>query len=399
MWSILALLHIGTRSNSVSTFDARPWNLTAPAVRCSVLTEHRTLEYHVTMTPRRQERDVVDALVTAVQFLGLDARVRDNADGDVGHDVVVVLPGGEVLTVQVKAAALVTGDSAPGQLRRWSNSAAVDAVPLVVADRITADGRDNLNRAGWSWLDLRGHLKMVGPGLFVDSEVPALSRPGPARQGISGRVSIELAALLLLDPATQVGVRGAASALARAPSSISDAFTALRAAGLVGADRMPAVPELFWELAEHWKPVSEDVATIPGPFRHRDTSVLHLGLDDVEATVGWALTDTVAAVHYGAPISVRADHPPDFYVPDQSTLRRAVRMLSSATTPSTRAGRIRVAPVSLVCARRIDGTAWANEPWPLANPLFVALDLAQDPGRGREILNAWAPGKPWHRVW
>jgi hypothetical protein len=353
----------------------------------------------LSMTSPRQGWDAVDALVRAVLSLGLDAQAEASADGDVGHDVVIMLPGGKTLAVQVKTASLVTGDSASGQLRRWAGSAAVDVAPVVVADRITADGRDKLNRAGWSWLDLRGHLKMVGPGLFIDSDVPALSRPGHVRQGIIGQVGIELAALLLLDPTTRVGVRAAAAALARAPSSVSDAFAALRAEGLVDAKRMPALPELFWELAEHWKPVSEDVATIPGPFRHRDIAVLHLGLDDVEATVGWALTDTVAAVHYGAPISVRADHPPDFYVPDQSTLRRAVHLLSSATTPSTRAGRIRVAPVSLVCARRIDGTAWANELWPLANPLFVALDLAQDPGRGREILDTWAPTKPWHRVW
>jgi hypothetical protein len=348
---------------------------------------------------RREEQDALEALAAAVQSVGLEARTESGSEGDRGPDLVVTLPGGKPLFFQVKAASLVTADSAPGQLRRWSNSAGIDEVPLVVADRITTDGRDRLNRAGWSWLDLRGHLKLVGPGLFVDADVPALSKPGSAQQGLSGRVGIELAALLLLDPTTRIGVRPAAATLARAPSSISDAFTALRAAGLVDANHLPAVPELFWELAERWRPVSEDVASIPGPGRNRDNSVLHLGLDEVESTIGWALTDTVAAARYGAPVSMRADHPLDFYVPDQSVLRRAVRLLGPATSPSTRAGRIRVAPVPLVCARRIDGTEWANESWPLANPLFVALDLAQDPGRGREILDMWNPGKPWTRVW
>jgi hypothetical protein len=42
--------------------------------------------------------------------------------------------------------------------------------------------------------------------------------------------------------------------------------------------------------------------------------------------------------------------------------------------------------------------------WPLAHPVFVALDLAKDPGRGGEILDTWTPGhldtaKPWKRVW
>lgn len=29
----------------------------------------------------------------------------------------------------------------------------------------------------------------------------------------------------------------------------------------------------------------------------------------------------------------------------------------------------------------------------------VALDLAQDTGRGREILDAWTPDERWTRVW
>jgi len=111
------------------------------------------------------------------------------------------------------------------------------------------------------------------------------------------------------------------------------------------------------------------------------------------------LTDTVAASVYGAPVSMRAGHPPDFYVPDQTTVRRALHLLGPAVSASSRACRVRVAPTSLVCDRRVDATSWAPEPWPLANPLFVALDLAQDPGRGREILQAWTPATPWNRVW
>lgn len=53
----------------------------------------------------------------------------------------------------------------------------------------------------------------------------------------------------------------------------------------------------------------------------------------------------------------------------------------------------------MICSRRVDATGWANEIWPLAQPLFVALDLAQDPGRGREILADWTPPEQWHRVW
>jgi len=42
---------------------------------------------------------------------------------------------------------------------------------------------------------------------------------------------------------------------------------------------------------------------------------------------------------------------------------------------------------------------WSLGERPLAAPLFVALDLAQDVGRGREILNTWDPPEGWARVW
>ncbi|WP_410620606.1 hypothetical protein [Amycolatopsis sp. cmx-8-4] len=339
----------------------------------------------------------MDALIGAAESLGLAMRAEFDADQD--RDVVVMLPGGTEIALRVKSTSLVTADSVLSQLRRWSKVSEAQPATVVVADRITADARDSLSREGWSWLDLRGHLKLVGPGLFVDSDILSLAKPRVDRQGLSGRVGIELSALLLLDPTRRVGVRQAATLLSRAPSSISEAFAALRAMGLVDEDHRPVIPSLFWELAESWKPVGRDVASIPVAGGGRDNAALRLGMDDVESTAGWALTDTVAAAVYGAPVSIRAGHPPDFYVPDQGTLRRAVQLLGTPVTSSSRAGRVRVAPVPLVCTRRIDATTWANEEWPLVNPLFVALDLAQDRGRGREILDTWTPRKPGARVW
>ncbi|WET78508.1 hypothetical protein P3102_31365 [Amycolatopsis sp. QT-25] len=347
--------------------------------------------------PLQRAQNALDALISAFGSLGLAVRPGE-ADALPGRDLAAVLPDGREIGLQVKTVALLTTDSLPGLLRRWSTSE-ITGGRVVVADRITAEARVALNQAGWGWLDLRGHLRLTGPGLFIDSDVPAFPRPETDRHGIIGRVGIELAALLLLDPARRIGVRAAAVALSRAPSSISEAFVALRGAGLVGENNKPVLPALFWELAEHWKPVSRDVASVPMPGGGRDNAALRLGMDDVESTVGWALTDTVAAAAYGAPVSIRADHPPDFYVPDQATLRRSVQLLGTATTATMRAGRVRIAPVSLVCARRIDATEWAAEEWPLANPLFVALDLAQDPGRGKEILDGWTPGRGGARVW
>ena len=343
--------------------------------------------------------EAVDALARAVESLGLSSSVELGRTADEAHDLVVVMPDGLSVAIQVKTASLVSGDSASGQLRRWSSSLASGAIAVVVADRITAAARDELNRAGWSWLDRRGHLRLRGPGLLVDSDVPASTKERLDPTGITGQVGVELAAFMLLHPTRPPGVRAAAAALSRAPSSVSEALAALRAADLVDENRRPVVPDLFWELADHWRPVGRDVARVPVPGDGRDNAALHLGFDEIESTVGWALTDTVAASDYGAPVAMRADHPPDFYVPDEAILRRAVKVLGPAPTPSLRAGRVQVAPVLLACSRRVDASSWADEPWPLAHPLFVALDLSRDVGRGREVLDGWVPRKPWNRVW
>ncbi|MGH3586741.1 MAG: hypothetical protein ACRDQ0_10500, partial [Pseudonocardia sp.] len=353
-------------------------------------------EHDDAMARRMDGRAAAEAVVAAATALGIAAKVAASTDGP---DVVVELPNGQALYLEVTSTSLVSAAGVEQQAQRLSDLHGIDVTGVVVADRITAEARQRLTRAGLGWLDLRGHLRLTGPGLLVDADVPASSAPVAERSGIVGDVGVELAALLLLDPGEPVGVRAAAAALSRAPSSISEAFRALNAAELVDVKRRPVVPELFWELASRWNPVSRDVASLPDLGRSPENDALRLSVDEVGTTTGWALTDTVAAAVFGAPVGMRADHPRDFYVPDQRTLRRAVQVLGPAIAPSSRLGRVRLAPTPMVCARRIDATAWANERWPLANPLFVALDLAQDPGRGREILDGWTPMRPWHRVW
>lgn len=216
-----------------------------------------------------RERYVVGALTGALEPLGLAWRIP--AEADRLGDVIVVLPDGRELGLQLKSAALITADSLPGQLRRWSKGSESAVASVAVADRITADARDGLNQAGWSWLDLRGHLRLTGPGVFIDSDVPALTSPVVERRALSGRVGIELAALLLLTPDRGIGVRAAATMLSRAPSSVSEALAALRAEGLVDGANKPEVPHLFWELAENWQPVSQDVASIRDLVAERTT--------------------------------------------------------------------------------------------------------------------------------
>jgi hypothetical protein len=156
---------------------------------------------------------------------------------------------------------------------------------------------------------------------------------------------------------------------------------------------------LFWQVVDRWPdrrfylarlPMPGDAAAIAKPLR--------LGRDDAETTTGWALTDSAAAVAYGAPLAVRAEQRFDFYVPDQGIQRRATALLGAAPSPSQARCAVRVAPVPAVCRQRVDAEDSPFE-WALAHPLFVALDLAKDSGRGREILDAWTPPERWTRVW
>jgi hypothetical protein len=106
----------------------------------------------------------------------------------------------------------------------------------------------------------------------------------------------------------------------------------------------------------------------------------------------------VAAAAYGAPLAVGSGQIYDFFVPSQSIVRRAVTLLGAASSPSQARCTVRIAPVPAICSRRIEADTNPTQ-WPLAHPLFVALDLAQDLGRGREILDAWTPPGRWVRVW
>jgi hypothetical protein len=352
------------------------------------------------VTTALASRDGVDELRDAAVLVGLNVPARRRGGAE-NVDLVLVNPSGGQLGVEVKRMSLASGDRLSRRLREWTSELAdPSTVGVVVADRTTREARELLLKAGWGWFDLRsGHIHLVGPGLFVDADLPELQLPSDRPVPLSGRVGIEVAALMLLAPDEPAAVRRLASQIGRAPSSVSDALSGLREGGLLDEQRRPVVPDLFWELAQRWGSKQADVITVPGPGRGAVNDALGLALDDVADGVGWALSDTLAAVAYDAPISARSDHVPDFYVPDEATLRRAVQLLGAAHDHASRAATVKVAPVRIVCSRRVDATAWTRQEWPLAQPLFVALDLAQDPGRGREILEGWTPPDPWRRVW
>ena len=105
---------------------------------------------------------------------------------------------------------------------------------------------------------------------------------------------------------------------------------------------------------------------------------LEVALNNGESTMGWALTDTLAAASWGMPIVARGGYPPDFYVPTEAMLRRARTLLGEAPEPGRRACTVAVAPVRLACLRRHKN---AGLVWPLANHIVVALDIATDRAR------------------
>jgi hypothetical protein len=202
-----------------------------------------------------------------------------------------------------------------------------------------------------------------------------------------------------MEPQAGAAVRELARRLGRSPSTVSEVLAALRHDRPVDTTNVVTDSRLFWQVAEHWPTRRAYLARLPAPGDAGGvTRSLRLGLRDVRNETGWALTDTTAAAAYGAPVAVRADQVPDFFVPDQAVLRRATTLLGAASMPAQARAAVRVAPVAAACTRRVDllPERWQ---WPLAHPLFVALDLAQDVGRGREILDAWQPGPRWTRVW
>ncbi len=250
-------------------------------------------------------------------------------------------------------------------------------LPVLVADRVTADAKDRLAEAGWGWLDRRGHLRLRSPGMLIDTNVPATIRDGSAPdEPIRGRAGVAIAYRLLTHPEQPVSTTR--SGLGFAPSTISEALTRLRAAGLVDDTGFAVTPELFWALADRWAPERTWLAEQPDPT--------------ASDTAGWCVTGTVAAAELGAPV-VSTGVAPDLYVPGPVVVTIAARRYGIARDAGVAAASIAVAPASEVTDEALQP---AHQRWPLAHPVAVALDLAQDRARGREILEDWRPPE---RVW
>jgi DNA-binding transcriptional ArsR family regulator len=352
--------------------------------------------FDIDRTANSRHSDDVDTeilLVDALAQLGVQSRQAVGAP-DQGIDLVIE-PGGT--RVQVKRRTLVTDEVARRLLAEMPPIP--DSVLLVVGDRVTHTARRLLVEHRSGYYDLRGHLALRSANVVIDADVEPVSGRVERANALSGRAGLEVATALLMEPAAGAAVRELARTLGRSASTVSEVLATLRRDGLVDDQHRVEGTQLFWQVADRWPATRVHLAQLPMPGDNATIAKpLRLGLDDVENTIGWALTDSAAAVAYGAPLAVRTGQLLDFYVPDQAILRRATTLLGTASSRPRARCAVRVAPVPAACSHRVDVVTNPFE-WPLAHPVFVALDLAQDAGRGREILGAWTPPERWARVW
>ncbi len=331
------------------------------------------------------EDEAIQALLDTVRNLGFDATAEVAPASQTGIDFLFELGG---TTFVGEATTVVTAGDAPGLFRRLNRG---KRPAIVVADRIARSAKDAFGKAGINYLDRRGELRIVAPPILINTTVPASATGQVAGAPLASQVAKEVAITVLLTPDQPHRVRDTAAFINRAPSAVSRALAGLRRIGLVTSTGEPIVPDLFDELATVWRRESVALAGLPQPRRRTSNDELALGLVDIESTPGWALTDTLAAASWGMPVVARGDYPPDFYVPTTTAFNRALAQFGPAADTSTRACTIALAPARLVCLRRVDHSQSSGEVWPVANHVVVALDLASEQARGREILEQWQP--------
>jgi len=342
--------------------------------------------------------DAISAVQTVLESIGIGTRI---AAGGVPHDLIA---DGSMGAIQIEVKAMTVADptrlTQRIQIERNTTSPQLDKnrVVLLVADEIPQNSKELLRDDSWSYLDRRGHLWFTADGIRInDTELAPIPRDSvTTRRGppISGQIGLGIGLHLLMHPTQPIGVRKLSRELQCSTSSAHAAFTRLRNAALIEADGTPLIPELFWATADVWRPNRRPVAREPIP-REFDVGIA------AESASGWAVGGDVAAAAWGARIVVGSADPPDLYVPNSTALRLATRRLGE-TTWAERAATIAVAPVAAITMERnmtrlSMATPWLH--WPLVHPVVVALDLAQDKSRGREILEEWSAPDGYTRVW
>ena len=226
---------------------------------------------------RTTEKDLfaeaVDGALAALRGVGISAQVSPPVPGAAGDPfkadgALEVFVDDRSLNMSVESVSYCTAQNAATLVGRGTSDA--DTLPLLVADRITAEARNILTDAGWSWLDRRGQLHLRGPGVRVDLPVPSAKRATASTSGpaIAGRSGIAVAYWLCAHPGESVSPNRHAAVLGLAPSTISTTVRRLAEAGLVAEDGAAIAPELFWELATVWRTERTWLLLPPDPNEH-----------------------------------------------------------------------------------------------------------------------------------
>ena len=366
---------------------------------------HSNTERYTSGMRNGREAEARDALAVASREVGLVVAWDPSGSG---ADLHLTTRAGAGVSIDILVDVVEFGGT--DKVKRIRDRTVEGTAPVVlVADRVTATAQAYMKQERVSWFDRRGHLHLDLPGVFVDADVtPALRDVTRREDGIRGRAGIAYAvASLLASSDKRPTIRGVARESGFAPSVVSDAAASLRRAALVHDDGRPNVPDLFWALADNWRPEFVHLGGDLNLGQRGSSGAVDLGIFGHANQPGWALTGSVAAAVFGAPVAVSSATPPSFYVPDQTTLRRAVRRFGRADGEH-RSCSLAVSPTAVACSPRIevqsvekvDGGVLAPgfDHFLFTRPLFIALELANDPARGHEILEGWAPSGDT-RVW
>ncbi len=336
--------------------------------------------------------EAMDGALTALEAVGIEADVRTRT-GRVRRalpepdGVLDLKVDDRVFELAVEVVSYCTGQTAARLI--GSSGPVTAAHRLLVADKITAEAQGMLTDAGWSWLDRRGRLHLSALGIRIDQAVPPAERgtasaPVPA---IAGRSGITVAYWLCTHPGERLSPNGHRSELRLAPSTISTTVRRLAEADLVDEGGAAIGPDLFWELATVWRTERNWLLDRPSPKQHVRSD---------PSSPSWRITGTAAAAAYGAPVTAAGKGPLDLYVAGPVEISIATRRYGAAH-PGAGSAVIAVPPTSLVNERHKGDITPKVDGWPAAPLVAVALDVAQDAGRGREILEDWKEGYGiWH---
>jgi len=343
------------------------------------------------MSPEATE--IWQAFRDALKELGIDATFGEGGDHNTTWDALGEIEGVPVV-IEIKVAPSAADVAMLG--RRSSKG----PYRILVARRLSQTTRDNLARKNIGYYDTLGHLRLWQRPMLVDltdaPHPPAGESPrGPLRLDSASMLDVALA---VLDGSAGTGVRSTAVLVGRAPGTVSKQLARLRAAHLVGDRNEPMVPDLFDAVLEVWHPRRVPLATLP-PRSGASGERLRVNAGD-QGGEGWVLADAHAGAAWGVPVVIAGDSPPDFYVPSAQIVGLAQTLLGRAEFGS-HACTVAVAPAPYVCRRRSNRSPASPQAYLAPSPVVAALDLAHDPGRGRETLEQWSQQLPSEvrRVW